>query len=148
MSGGNVWWWRYKLEVSGGTDFSGSISVNEELIKGELLTEFNNGQTRICSDLRNSRESENFQKSVTDTFSVLLDYKHLITARSEGGSGGIHGSGGSGGHGGRGGSGNPNGNNGLNGQSGPSAMGLVNSGRSGQIRIQSTEEFFSYTQKE
>lgn len=32
-------------------------------IKGELLTEFNNGQTRICSDLRNSLESTNFQFS-------------------------------------------------------------------------------------
>ncbi|MDP3431377.1 MAG: hypothetical protein Q8T04_00205 [Bacteroidota bacterium] len=184
LSGGNVWWLRYKVEVSGGTDFSGRISVNEELIKGELLTEFNNGQIRICSDLRNSRESENFQflgkgglwkngrftiepdftlienhrsslivnslrnKSVTDTFSVLLDYKHMITVRSEGGSGGMHGSGGSGGHGGRGGYGNPNGSSGLNGQSGPSAIGWAESGRSGQIRIQSTEEFFTYTPKD
>jgi hypothetical protein len=452
LSGGNVWWMRYKVEVSGGTDFSGRISVNEELIpskgkyidikawprkqpelvkglllplnyetkieyrptsgfdkapgsqiKGELLTEFNNGQIRICSDLRNSRESENFQfsgegglwkngrftiepdftmienhrstlivnslrnKSVTDTFSVLLDYKHsynlnlrgssgtpgfsgmsgssgspgnhgyhgqagydgefgsdgpeigvwadlyrdsvlnydllyvyaqnlwtgeefrylinpeggkldvssnggsggfggsggnggsggaglegekwiekhiekrivkkpvskkvirkekqkktdaegkeyevevevevtetiyvdeeievvvevekqgpggdggdggwggpgglggqggyggnitlyftddampykhLITVRSEGGSGGMHGSGGSGGHGGRGGYGNPNGRSGLSGQSGPSAIGWAESGRSGQIRIQATEEFFMYETKE
>ena len=112
LTGGLVWWLRYKVEVSGGTDFSGRISVNEELIpskgkyidikawprkqpelakelllplnfetkieyrstsdfdkapgsqiKGELITEFNNGQIRICSDLRNSRESENFQFS-------------------------------------------------------------------------------------
>jgi hypothetical protein len=96
LSGGNVWWMRHKVEVSGGTDFSGRISVNKELIpskgkyidikawprkqpelakelliplnfetkieyrptsgfdkspgsqiKGELITEFNNGQTRI-----------------------------------------------------------------------------------------------------
>lgn len=451
LTGGLAWWLRYKVEVSGGTDFSGRISVNEELIpskgkyidikawprkqpelakelllplnfetkieyrpttdfdkapgsqiKGELLTEFNNGQTRICSDLRNSRESENFQfsgqgglwkngrftiepdftmienhrssvivnslrnNSVADTFSVLLDYKHaytlnlkgssgtpgfsgmsgssgspgnhgyhgqagydgefgtdspeigvwsdlyrdsvlncdllyvyaqnlwtgeefrylinpeggklnvssnggsggfggsggnggsggdgmegekwiekhiekrivkkpvtktvirkekkkvtdkdgketeievdvevpetvyvdevvevvvevvkqgpggdggdggwggpgglggpggyggkitlyftddampfryMITARSKGGSGGLHGSGGSGGHGGRGGNGNPSGNSGSHGQSGPSAMGWADSGRSGQIRIQSTEEFFKYEPK-
>lgn len=159
-------------EVSGGTDFSGRISVNEQLvpskgkyiglkaypkkqpdlakelllplnyetkieyrptvdfdkapgsqIKGELLTEFNNGQTRICSDLRNSRESENFQfsgeggfwkngrftidpdftkieehraaliinslrnKSVADTFSVLLDYEHTYHLNLRGSSG-------------------------------------------------------------
>ena len=99
LSGGTAWWWRYKVEVSSGTDFSGRISVNDQLlpskgkyidikawprkqpelakelllplnfetkieyrptadfdkapgsqIKGELLTEFNNGQIRICSD--------------------------------------------------------------------------------------------------
>ena len=172
LSGGNAWWWRYKVEVSGGTDFSGRISVNEQLvpskgkyiglkaypkkqpelareillplnyetkleyrptvdfdkspgsqIKGELITEFDNGQTRICSDLRNSRESENFQfsgeggfwkngrftidpdftkiedhraaliinslrnKSVADTFSVLLDYKHTYHLNLRGSSG-------------------------------------------------------------
>jgi hypothetical protein len=172
LSGGNVWWWKYKVEVSGGTDFSGRISVNEELVpskgkyidikawprkqpelvkelllalnyetkieyrptsdfdkapgsqvKGELLTEFNNGQTRICSNLRNSRESENFRfsgqgglwkngrftiepdftrisehrseliinslrnKSVADTFSVLLDYKHAYKLNFRGNSG-------------------------------------------------------------
>ena len=75
-------------------------------------------------------------------------YKHLITVRSEGGSGGIHGSGGSGGRGGSGGQGNPNGNNGAGGQSGPSAMGWADSGRSGQIQIQSTDEFFKYEPKE
>ncbi|MDP2114312.1 MAG: hypothetical protein Q8K69_09670, partial [Bacteroidota bacterium] len=77
-----------------------------------------------------------------------MPYKHLITVRSEGGSGGMHGSGGSGGHGGRGGYGNPNGRSGLSGQSGPSAIGWAESGRSGQIRIQATEEFFNYTPKD
>lgn len=74
-----------------------------------------------------------------------LPYKHLITARSEGGSGGMHGSGGSGGNGGIGGSGNPNGNNGRSGQSGPAVLGWAESGRSGQIRVQATEEFLNYT---
>lgn len=182
---GSVWWWRYKVEVSGGADFSGRITVNKELmpskgkyinvkayprkqpelakelllplnyetkieyrptagfdkapgsqIKGELITEFNNGQTRICSDLRNSRESANFKfsgeggvwkngkftiepdftrieghraalivnslrnKSVADTFSVLLDYKHAYKLNLRGSSGmpgfpGISGSSGS-----------------------------------------------------
>lgn len=182
MEGGSVWWWRYKVEVSGGTDFSGRITVNKELmpskgkyinvkayprkqpelakelliplnyetkieyrptagfdkapgsqIKGELLTEFNNGQTRICSDLRYSRESANFKfsgeggswrngkftiepdftkieehrvalmvnslrnKSVADTFSVLLDYKHAYKLNLWGSSGmpGFHGMSGS-----------------------------------------------------
>ncbi|MDP2888194.1 MAG: hypothetical protein Q8P34_04395, partial [Bacteroidota bacterium] len=194
--GGSVWWLRYKVEVSGGTDFSGRISVNEELIpskgkyidikawprkqpelakelllplnfetkieyrpiadfdkapgsqiKGELITEFNNGQIRICSDLRNSRESENFQfsghggvwkngrftiepdfamienhrsslivnslrnKSVVDTFSVLLDYKHAyrLDLRGSSGTPGFPGMSGS--------SGSP-GNHGYHGQSG------------------------------
>jgi hypothetical protein len=71
-------------------------------------------------------------------------YKHLITVRSEGGSGGMHGSGGNGGRGGSGGFGNPNGNSGRSGQSGPAAIGWAESGRSGQIKVQSTEEFFLY----
>lgn len=75
-------------------------------------------------------------------------YRHLITARSEGGTGGMHGSGGMGGSGGRGGSGNPNGRSGSGGQSGPSAMGWADSGHSGQIKISSTEEFFFYVPKE
>ncbi len=77
-----------------------------------------------------------------------MPYRHLITARSEGGSGGMHGSGGSGGHGGSGGYGNPNGRSGLSGQSGPSAIGWADSGQSGQIRVQTTEEFFTYKPKE
>ncbi len=32
-------------------------------IKGELITEFNNGVTRVCSNLRNSRESDYFRFS-------------------------------------------------------------------------------------
>lgn len=76
-----------------------------------------------------------------------MPYRYLITARSEGGSGGMHGSGGSGGFGGSGGYGNPNGNSGQNGQSGPSAIGWADSGRSGQIRIMPTEEFFQYVGK-
>lgn len=172
MEGGSVWWWNYKVEVSGGTDFSGRISVNEELvpskgkyigikafprkqpelikeillplnyetkityrptsgfdkapgsqIKGELVSEFNNGQQRIYSNLRNNRESEYFQfganggswyngkftiepeftrivdhradliikslrnKEVSDTFSVLLDYKHAYKLNLSGSSG-------------------------------------------------------------
>lgn len=196
LSGGSVWWWRYKVEVSGGTNFSGRISVNGELvpskgkyigikayprkqpelakelllplnyetkieyrptigfdkapgsqIKGELFTKFNNGQTRICSDLRNSRESENFQfsgqgglwkngrftiepdftkieehraalivnslrnKSVADTFSVLLDYKHAYKLN-------LYGSSGSPGISGMSGSKGSAGNNGYHGQAG------------------------------
>lgn len=80
--------------------------------------------------------------------SDAMPYKHLITARSEGGSGGMHGSGGRGGNGGRGGFGCPNGNSGSNGHSGPSAMGWANSGGRGRIKISSTEEFFNYTPKE
>jgi hypothetical protein len=36
---GSVWWWKYKVEVSGGTDFSGRISVNEQLVpsKGKYI---------------------------------------------------------------------------------------------------------------
>lgn len=77
-----------------------------------------------------------------------MPYMHLISACSEGGSGGINGSGGSGGQGGSGGFGSPNGNSGLGGLQGPSAPGWANSGGSGQISIQSTDEFFQYTPKE
>ena len=196
LTGGSTWWWRYKVDVSGGTDFSGRISVNEELIpskgkyidikayprkqpelakelllplnyetkieyrptsgfdrapgtqiKGELVTEFNNGQERVCTDLRNSRESANFQfsgeggfwkngrftiepdftrivehraaiivnslrnKSVADTFSVPLDYKHAYDLHFRGNSGffGVSGSNGSSGS---------SGSNGYHGQAG------------------------------
>jgi hypothetical protein len=71
-------------------------------------------------------------------------YQYLFVARSEGGSGGMNGSGGLGGLGGSGGQGNPNGRSGLSGPSGPSAFGWAQSGGSGQIRVQSTEEFFFY----
>ena len=73
-----------------------------------------------------------------------MPFSYLITARSEGGSGGMNGSGGFGGSGGSGGVGNPSGRSGSSGQSGPSAFGWASSGGSGQIRIQSTEEFFEY----
>jgi hypothetical protein len=75
-------------------------------------------------------------------------YQHLFVANSVGGTGGKHGSGGSGGPGGSGGHGNPNGRNGFGGQSGSSAIGWADSGKSGQILIQHTEEFFNYTPKE
>jgi len=172
LLGGSVWWWKYKVEVLGGTDFSGRISVNEQLvpskgkyinikafprkqpelvkelllplnyetkityhstnqfdkspgsqIKGEVISEFNNGVTRICKDLRNSHESgflhfsasggtwekgrftidpdfrkiENHKsslvvnslrnKAVSDTFAVLLDYKHNYNLQASGSSG-------------------------------------------------------------
>jgi len=196
LTKGKTWWWKYKVEVSGGKIFAGRISVNEELIpskgkyidikawprrqpelrkelflplnyetkieyrptvyfdkapgsqiKGELLTEFNNGNQRLCTDLRNSRESANFQfsgeggswkngrftidpdftrindhrssiivnslrnKTVSDTFSVLLDYKHAYKINFSGSSGapglpGMNGSSGSAG------------NNGYHGQAG------------------------------
>ena len=110
MQGGSVWWIRFKVEVTGGTDFNGWISVNEELIpakekyiairafprkqaelakelllplnyetkisyrptsafdkapgsliNGELVSEFNNGMIRVCTNLRNSKESGNFR---------------------------------------------------------------------------------------
>lgn len=73
-----------------------------------------------------------------------MPFSYLITARSEGGSGGLNGSGGYGGNGGVGGAGNPSGRSGSSGQSGPSAFGWSTSGGSGQIRIQSTDEFFEY----
>ena len=73
-----------------------------------------------------------------------MPFSYLITARSEGGSGGMNGSGGYGGPGGSGGVGNPSGRSGSSGQSGPSISGWSSSGGSGQIRIQSTDEFFEY----
>lgn len=204
--GGPVWWWKYKVDVTGGTDFSGRISVNEELvpskgkyidikayprkqpelakelllplnyetkiayrptagfdkspgsqIKGELITEFNNGQKRVCTDLRNSRESSNFQfsgeggswkngkftidpdfmkiqnhrsalivnslrnTSVADTFSVQLDYKHAYDLQFSGSSGisGFSGASGSTGYAGGNGADGQNGQNGEFGNDGP-----------------------------
>ena len=40
LSGGSVWWWRYKVEVTGGTDFSGRITVNDRLVpsKGKYIS--------------------------------------------------------------------------------------------------------------
>lgn len=74
-------------------------------------------------------------------------YQHVVVASSNGGSGGSHGHGGMGGSGGAGGYGKPNGRNGTSGLSGPSAMGWANSGGSGRITIQPTEEFFFYSPK-
>jgi hypothetical protein len=73
-----------------------------------------------------------------------MPFSYLFTARSEGGSGGMNGSGGYGGPGGSGGVGNPSGRSGSSGQLGPAAFGWASSGGSGQIRIQSTDEFFEY----
>jgi len=199
MKGGSVWWWKYKVEVTGGTDFGGRISVNEALapakgkyigikawprrqpekvkelllplnyetkinfrptvafdkspgsqVKGELVAEFNNGERRVYTNLRNSKESANYRfyttggswkggkftiepdflkienhqsslivrslqnKSVADTFSVLLDYKHAYDLQFSGSSGmsGFSGSSGSSGFPGT------NGQNGQNGEPG------------------------------
>ncbi|WP_167604740.1 hypothetical protein [Maribellus sediminis] len=71
-------------------------------------------------------------------------YKNLIVANSKGGSGGSNGSGGDGGRGGNGGYGEPNGKNGYSGYDGPYAMGWAPDGRSGDIIIGNTEEFFFY----
>ena len=68
-------------------------------------------------------------------------YQYLVMPESSGGSGGMHGSQGRGGRGGSGGSGNPSGRNGANGSDGPSAIGWAESGGSGMIVIDSTEEF-------
>ncbi len=32
LAGGNVWWWRYKVDVSGGTFSSGDVWVNDKLV--------------------------------------------------------------------------------------------------------------------
>jgi len=203
LDGGTVWWWRYKVEVSGGTDFGGRISVNEELvpskgkyvgikvwprkqpglvkerllplnyetkitwrptaefdkapssqIKGVMITEYNNGIQRVSSNLRNKKESANFQftgeggsykngkftiepdfskiqdhraalivnslrnTSVSDTFSILLDYRHAYNLQLQGSSGMI-GSSGSAGSPGFPGSDGQNGQNGEFGTDGP-----------------------------
>ncbi|NEW83925.1 MAG: hypothetical protein GZ094_16375, partial [Mariniphaga sp.] len=203
IKGGSVWWWNYKVEVSGGTDFGGRILVNKELVpskgkyiaikawprkqselekelllplnyetkikyrptvafdkspgsqvKGELVAEFNNGDKRTYSNLRNSKESANFRfytkggswkngkftidpdftkidnhqsslivrslqnRAVTDTFSVLLDYKHAYDLQLSGSSGMLGFSGTNGGSGYPGGNGQ-NGQNGDFGSDGP-----------------------------
>ena len=203
---GSVWWWKYKVEVTGGTNVGGRIAVNEQLvpskgkyinikvyprkhpelmkelllplnyetkiayqptntfdkapgsqIKGELVTEFNNGVTRVCENLQNSRESNYFQfstlggswekgkftidpdftkidqhraalivnslrnKSVADTFAVLLDYKHAYKLYPSGSSGmpGFSGMSGSAGSSGGNGYDGQNGQNGDDGSDGP-----------------------------
>jgi len=77
-----------------------------------------------------------------------MPYQHLFIGQSQGGSGGLNGSSGSGGKGGSGGVGNPGGISGANGASGPSTIGWAENGRSGQIIIRPTEEFFFYSNKE
>lgn len=110
LAGGNVWWMRYQVEVTGGSFSGGKVWVSDKLIpskgkyielqayprkqpelakrfllplnydtriqfrvtdnfdkapgsqvKGELFTEFDNGLQRICTNLRNSDESERYQ---------------------------------------------------------------------------------------
>jgi len=203
LNGGTVWWWQYKVEVSGGTNSGGRISVNEELvpskgkyvgikawprkqpglvkelllplnyetnityrptaafdkapgsqIKGEMITEYNNGSQLVCSNLRNKKESSDFQftgeggsykngkftiepdflkiedyraelivnslrdKSLADTFSILLDYKHAYDLQF-GGNSGMIGFSGSNGSSGFPGSDGQNGQNGEFGADGP-----------------------------
>lgn len=161
LMGGSVWWWNYTVDVTGGTNLGGRITVNEQLvpsrgkyialkvyprkhpelskemllplnyetrivyrptnsfdrapgsqIKGELYTEFDNGMSRVYQNLRSNRESGYFKfttrggnwengkfiidsdfmkvdehraalmvnslrnQSLSDTFKVLLDYRH------------------------------------------------------------------------
>ncbi|MGE5427819.1 MAG: hypothetical protein ACM3O8_07985, partial [Methylococcaceae bacterium] len=172
LLGGSVWWLKYKVDVTGGTDFGGKIMVNEKLvpskgkyiglrvyprrqsllqkelliplnydtkivyrpierfdkapgsqIKGEVEAEFNNGIKRVYDNLKTSKESDYFRfsphggnwnngkfiidpdfmniqghkaslvvssmlnKSVTDTFAVLLDYRHAYQLHFTGESG-------------------------------------------------------------
>jgi len=204
--GGSVWWLKYKVDVVGGTDFGGKISVNERLIpskgkyiglkiyprkqpelqkeillplnydtkivyratnkfdkapgsliKGELETEFNNGITRVDDNLRNSKELAYFQfsskggswddgkfiidpdfmnieehraalivnslrnRTVADTFAVLLDYRHTydLHFRSSSGSNGFSGANGMSGSTGENGYDGGNGQNGEPGYNGP-----------------------------
>lgn len=126
-------------------------------IKGELYTEFDNGISRVCDNLRNSRESDYFKfttrggrweggkfiidpdfmnieahqaslvvsslrnKSLADTFAVLMDYKHTydLHLRGERGSTGFSGINGSSGSTGHHGSDGQNGGDGGQGADGP-----------------------------
>ena len=184
MLGGSVFWWRYKMEVTGGNYNSGKVTVSERLIpskgkyisirayprkhpelaqnlllplnyetgisfrpvnafdkspgskvKGEIIARFDNGMVRVYKDLKNREASDgyefltsggswdrgqftiepDFEKivdhqsnltvhslrnlSVSDTFSVLLDYKHDYTLSFSGRSGSIGFSGSDGRHG-------------------------------------------------
>lgn len=67
-----------------------------------------------------------------------MDYENRIIAQSRGGNGG------NGGHGGCGGSGSPNGKSGCSGGDGPELIGWANDGQSGELFLNSTEEFFFY----
>ncbi|MEZ5104344.1 MAG: collagen-like protein [Draconibacterium sp.] len=206
MEGGSVLWWRYKVEVTGGTFRSGSIEVNErlmpskgkyievkvcpkkqpelakrmliplnyeteisfspisdfdkapgEIIEGSLVEKFNNGKTRVVTKLSRNKESDNFEFSgeggswekgkfqiepdflkiqdhtvniyvnslrnpeISDTFSVLLDYKHSYRLSFGGRSGfsGLSGSNGFDGTSGYSGSDGSPGQNGEPGYNGP-----------------------------
>lgn len=126
-------------------------------IKGELYTEFDNGISRVCDNLRNSRESGYFKftprggrweggkfiidpdfmnieahraslvvsslrnKSLADTFAVLLDYKHTydLHLRGERGSIGFSGTNGRSGTNGSNGGDGMNGGDGGHGSDGP-----------------------------
>jgi hypothetical protein len=177
-SGGSVFWWRYKVEVTGGNFSSGKITVNERLIpsrgkyiliraypkkqpqlvkelllplnyeteikfqptnefdkspgsriKGNLTARFDNGTERVYEDLDSKKASDYYEflayggtwnrgqfiiepdftrivdhhsdllinslrnRLVSDTFSVLLDYKHGYRLSFTGisGSNGFHG---------------------------------------------------------
>ncbi|HET6557319.1 MAG TPA: hypothetical protein VFG54_08390 [Prolixibacteraceae bacterium] len=206
LMGGSVWWWKYKVEVAGGTNLGGRITVSERLvpslgkyigikvyprrqpalmkemliplnyetkiiyrpvanfdkapgshIKGELYTEFDNGISRVCENLRNSRESDYFKftprggrweagkfiidpdfmnieahraslvvsslrnRSLADTFAVLMDYKHTydLHLRGERGSAGFSGINGHSGSNGSNGTDGLNGGDGGHGSDGP-----------------------------
>jgi hypothetical protein len=172
MLGGSVFWWRYKVEITGGDYNSGKVTVSERLIpskgkyisisawprkhpeleqkillplnyetdikfrpvstfdkspgskvKGEIYSRFDNGMVRVYKDLKSREASDvyefltsggswdrgqftiepDFEKimdhqsnllvhslrnnMVSDTFSVLLDYKHDYTLSFSGMSG-------------------------------------------------------------
>ena len=201
LLGGSVWWLKYKVDVTGGSDFGGKILVNEKLvpskgkyiglrvyprrqpalqkemliplnydtrivyrpvnrfdkapgsqIKGEVEAEFNNGIKRIFGNLKEGKEPDYYRfspngghwnngkfiidpdfmnieghkaslvvssllnRSVTDTFAILLDYRHSYDLHFSGGYGrsgfkGLNGISGSTGE---------NGDDGQNGQDGDS----------------------------
>lgn len=206
LLGGSVWWLKYKVDVTGGSDFGGKILVNEKLvpskgkyiglrvyprrqpalqkemliplnydtrivyrptnrfdkapgsqIKGEVEAEFNNGIKRVYENLRTSKESDYYRfspnggswyngkfvidpdfmniqghkaslvvssmlnRSVTDTFAVLLDYRHAYQLHFSGASGssGFSGSSGHSGSTGANGSDGQNGGDGAPGMDGP-----------------------------
>ena len=140
---GSAWWWRYKLEVTGGTSSGGNIEVNEQLmpargkyigikayprknpglakeiliplnyetkityqptslfdkspgsqIKGELVSNFNNGMVRISKNLRNSKETrflkistsggvwENGRFTIDPDFRKIENHQALLVVNS------------------------------------------------------------------
>lgn len=204
--GGSVWWLKYKVDITGGSDFGGKILVSDKLvpskgkyigirvyprkqpelrrelliplnydtrivyhptnrfdkapgsqIKGEVEAEFNNGLKRIYENLRSSKETDYYRfspyggswnngkfvidpdfmniqghkaslvissllnKSVTDTFNVMLDYRHPYQLQFSGESGysGLSGSNGHSGSTGANGSDGQNGGDGGHGMDDP-----------------------------